>query len=157
MSDTDQANLSFLPPEVIRHICRYLNTEDILSLELTDRQQRQLIGESGVWRDLVLRWREYFTVKKCRMEETVNLLRKRFFSKKFKIYTSGLISQISQIKKILSVLDSDRYLLCKEETHAWKAYLSVVWRMMPQFITEENELFERFREEKELFYRFREM
>eukprot|EP00092_Neocalanus_flemingeri_P016154 GFUD01017483.1.p1 GENE.GFUD01017483.1~~GFUD01017483.1.p1 ORF type:complete len:187 (-),score=13.64 GFUD01017483.1:64-624(-) len=145
MSNTDQANLSFLPPELIRHICRYLNTADILSLELTDRQQRRHIGESGVWRDVVLRWREHFQKKVTRcphqrklVEQIVDVFRNKGLqeARYFKV-ASGLISQT---KKILSVLDSDRYLPCKEETQAWNTYLSVVRPMTAQFITEEKKL-----------------
>eukprot|EP00092_Neocalanus_flemingeri_P030222 GFUD01032801.1.p1 GENE.GFUD01032801.1~~GFUD01032801.1.p1 ORF type:complete len:186 (+),score=25.94 GFUD01032801.1:164-721(+) len=144
MSNRVQSNLSFLPPELIRHICRYLNTADILSLELTDRQQRRLIGESGVWRDVVLRWREQMTeTKKCpkkrkMVEQMVDIFRNKGLqeARYFKV-ASGLISQT---KKILSVLDSDRYLPCKEETQAWNTYLSVVRPMTAQFITEEKKL-----------------
>eukprot|EP00092_Neocalanus_flemingeri_P036044 GFUD01039244.1.p1 GENE.GFUD01039244.1~~GFUD01039244.1.p1 ORF type:complete len:168 (+),score=3.97 GFUD01039244.1:158-661(+) len=141
MSNTDQANLSFLPPELIRHICRYLNTADILSLEMTDRQQRRLIGESGVWRVVFLRWREHFQNKvtncphqrklncKCvivaipAVEQIVDFFRNKGLqeARYFKV-ASGLISQT---KKILLVLNSNRLLPYKKENKAWKkrAYL----------------------------------
>eukprot|EP00092_Neocalanus_flemingeri_P084170 GFUD01105698.1.p1 GENE.GFUD01105698.1~~GFUD01105698.1.p1 ORF type:complete len:194 (-),score=4.48 GFUD01105698.1:65-646(-) len=145
MSNTDQANLSFLPPELIRHICRYLNTADILSLEMTDRQQRRLIGESGVWRVVDLRWREHFQKKvncphqrklNCEcvigrmnpgMEQIVDFFRNQGLQEAR--YFKVALGLISQTKKILLVLDSDRYLPCKEETQAWNTYISVVMPM----------------------------
>ena len=72
---TMQANLSSLPPEIIRHLCSFLSMQDIINLELTARDQRRLICESGVWRGVLLRWRNDLIVVlgekmvKCRIVE----------------------------------------------------------------------------------------
>ena len=145
MSYRTPANLSLLPPELIRHICGYLSTSDILSLELTDRQQRRLIGESGVWRDVVLRWREKMN-KKC--PQLMNMEQMKMVDQMVNFFVSKGLQEaryfkvvegiISQTIKVLTVIDS------KEErckiSQAWMTYLSIVRPMVGQFITEEKKL-----------------
>merc|ERR1719500_875028 len=116
--------LSLLPPELIRYVCSYLSTADSLSLELTDKQQRRLICESGVWRDVVLRWREDLKcilgekmVKCTLVEQMADFLVRNGFkdSRYFKVF-SGLIRET---KRIILVLESERYLPSKKEKEAW--------------------------------------
>eukprot|EP00092_Neocalanus_flemingeri_P018755 GFUD01020312.1.p1 GENE.GFUD01020312.1~~GFUD01020312.1.p1 ORF type:complete len:182 (+),score=11.45 GFUD01020312.1:98-643(+) len=140
MSYRVQATLSFLPAELIRQICGYLNIADILSLELTDGQLRQLIGEGGVWRDVVLRWRDQVKCSKQRklVEQMVDILGKKGLqeTRHYKI----VLGILRQTKKILLVVDSDRYLTFEVGTQAWVTYLSVVRHLVAQFITEERKL-----------------
>ena len=137
------ANLTSLPSEIIRHICGYLNTADILSLELTDGQQRRQISESGVWRDVVLRWRaklcfsRNYTNRQCHVVEQMvnflgskNLQEARYFKVVFGI--------VWQTCKILTVLD--RYLPSKEERIAWDKYLSVVRPLVNQTVLQEKKI-----------------
>jgi hypothetical protein len=100
MTNGTFANLSLLPPELIRYVCSYLNTADILSLELADKQQRRLICESGVWRDVILRWREDLRcilgekmVKCTLVEQLADFLVKNGFkdSRYFKVSSGKII------------------------------------------------------------------
>ena len=151
------ANLTSLPSEIIRHICGYLNTADILSLELTDRQQRRQISESGLWRDVVLRsraklcYRRNFTTRRCHVvEQMVDFLGRKNLQEAR--YFKVVLAIIWQLCKIIKVLDSDRYLPSKrvkgkwvssestEERIAWDNYLSVVKPLVSQAVLQEKKI-----------------
>ena len=115
MTNGTFTNLSLLPPELIRYVCSFLSTADILNLELADKQQRQLICESGVWRDVILRWREDLKcilgekmVKCTLVEQMANFLVKNGFkdSRYFKVF-SGKMIKIKFSALSMSIFRSD--------------------------------------------------